>query len=86
MLVCFSVISLGEKGHRDARRRFRLRAEIKAHVREPVAGREAVRLPKQLMQNTSVRSAARNTGEAVALLNAPTVNSISNQNVDSAQA
>lgn len=38
VLVWFSVISLGGKGHRDARRRFRLRAEIKAHTREPAAG------------------------------------------------
>lgn len=40
---------------------------------------------KQLMQNTSVKLSASNTGEAASLLNYLTVNSISNQNVDSAQ-
>lgn len=32
VLVCFSVISLGGKGHRDVKRRFSLRAEIKPHT------------------------------------------------------
>lgn len=32
VLVCFSVISLGGKGHHDVKKRFSLRAEIKEHT------------------------------------------------------
>lgn len=61
MLVCFSVISLGLKGHHDVKRRFGLRAEIKVHTcaaaEEPLR-RLAALVPIGLTTTTTTTDAA----------------------------
>lgn len=82
VLVWFLVISFGGKGHDDARRRFRLRAEIKPHTCEAPTGRGALSVAFS-DQHEAVDAKhfhqiiSRNTEEAVSLLNYLTANSIS---------
>lgn len=63
VLVCFSVISLGGKGHRDVKRRFSLRAEIKPHTCDRLGSCPDVWLcwfPSDCRSSTSIKQLMQN--------------------------